>query len=304
MKEVIEAFGGAVQLADFYSKPSMEYDQFVYPLMESGCPVILNVRGRNFSTPQDPHRSEEFGHALAVMGHTLNTDRWEPEARGGYGSYCRENYVPAVSWTDHLIINDDNFGMFVTLPTDSLRNLLIPQKNPGLHAAAAMGIVPKEVKLSGLFAEQRAAWAFAKLAKPGAFSPPPYWLQKLAGGPLVCRTILQTRGQYVQHLAATLAPIGQALTPPLQANLCQLPPWLWVVELTVPQLYAANRHKAADVILDATAEEATHMSGVSLMAMRLPGHFVFFNAKVGHSFPITGHTPLISKNDEIRLCDW
>jgi len=304
MKQVIESIGGAVQIANFYIKPSMEYDHFVYPLMESGCPVILNVRGQSFSVPHTP-QSQEIVHALAIMGHTLNTDRWEPEARGGYGSYHRETYVPAAAWTDHLIINDDNFGMLVTLPTDCLRNLLIPDKNPGLHAAEAVGIVPKEVKLGGLLAEEWATSVFVRLIDPvKQFNPVPYWLDRLVKGPLACRTTLQTRDQYISHIEAMTKLLGKILEPALKTELQALPYWLWISELTLPQLYTANRHKIADVILNAEADEKMHSSGASLLAMRLPGYWGFWHTKKNYSFPVTGHTALIAQVDEVRLCDW
>ena len=307
MSSVIQALGGTVQLANFYSRPSMEYDQFVYPLMESGCPVILNVHGRSFLERSASPRSEEFGHALAVIGHTINTDRWEPEARSGYGSYQKQRdlYLPAVAWTDHLIISDDNFGMMVTLPTDSLRNLLIPDKNPALHAAEAIGIVPKGVKLWGYMAEQRAAEIFRGI-NPRLFDTEPYWMAKLRSGPLVCRTILQRRREYIVHLQEmhTLAGNAGSFSQGLQTELAALPRRVWVTELSIPQLYTANRHKVADVLIDASADETLHTSGGSLAAVRLPGYIWFAKSKNGYAWPITGHTPLIAQCDEPRLCDW
>ena len=51
--------------------------------------------------------------------------------------------------------------MYSTLPSDMLRNFIVPTKNPYLHAAMAVTIIPKGVTIHGYVAEQSAT----KIAK-------------------------------------------------------------------------------------------------------------------------------------------
>ena len=150
LEQVICQIGGRIISADFVQNTFVEYDQFIYPFVESACPVILGIEGWDFRS------SSRINHVVSVLGHTLNSDRWEPEARSGYGGFPVEPYTPVTGWIGHYIINDDNFGMYVTLPSDMLRNYLVPSKNPNLHATMALAIVPQDVQISGLSAERMA----------------------------------------------------------------------------------------------------------------------------------------------------
>ena len=124
LEAVVHRLEGRTISADFVQNTAVEYDQFIYPFVESACPVILGIEGRNF------HSSSIISHAVSVLGHTLNSDRWEPEARPGYGGLQAQPYIPATGWIGHYIINDDNFGMYLTLPSDMLRTTLSHQKTP------------------------------------------------------------------------------------------------------------------------------------------------------------------------------
>ena len=199
LETVVRQLGGRTVSADFVQNTSVEYDQFIYPFVESACPVILGIEGWNFS------RSSIISHVVSVLGHTLNSDRWEPEARSGYGGFPAESYTPVTAWVGHYIINDDNFGMYVTLPSDMLRNYLVPSKNPNLHATRAIAIVPSGVRLSGLLAEGMAVSFVQSLARSEWMDQfviflkqtglPVIWLKRLAqqSSKIVSRTLLQTK---------------------------------------------------------------------------------------------------------------
>lgn len=209
IRAVIHRLGWKTIFADFTKNVSAKYDQFIYPFIESSYPVILGIEGQDFL-----HESK-FGHAVSVLGHTLNSDRWEPEAQPVYRKLQAQPYIPATGWIGHYIINDDNFGMYLTLPSDMLKVPLpkLPEKNLNLYAKMAIAIVPQEVQTPGWFAEQMAVRTIHRLVEimqrlinnqPGM--PSFIWIERLAQQPqgiisrTVSRTLLQTRGSYTEHI--------------------------------------------------------------------------------------------------------
>ncbi len=176
IKGVVQKLGHQVFTAEFITNPGIDYDEFVYPLIESSCPVVLGIV------------KPDIAHVVAVLGHTLNSDRWA-EARHTYGAFPRHPYIPTASWADHFIVSDDNFGMYVTLPTESIRNLLVPKHNPNLHAAIAVGLTPLAGKISGYLAEQSAAALGNNIIISTVAPPSNRWLTHLqskdSGGQLI-----------------------------------------------------------------------------------------------------------------------
>jgi hypothetical protein len=102
----------------------------------------------------DRNSNTRIGHVVTVLGHTSNFDRWKPEADRGYGNFPLRPYISSAEWCDHYVINDDNYGMYSTLPSEAIRNFMVPNRNPFPHASMAITIVPKEVTIHGYMAEQ------------------------------------------------------------------------------------------------------------------------------------------------------
>ncbi len=253
LEDVVSQLGGRTISADFVQDTSVEYDQFIYPFVESACPVILGIEGRD-------SRNEIINHVVSVLGHTLNSDRWEPEARVGYSGLQAQPYIPATGWTGHYIINDDNFGMYLTLPSDMLRNFLVPSKNPNLHARIAVAIVPSGVQFSGLWAEGIAVRITQFLIKITKIQHPPIWLKRLAqqSGKIVSRTLLQTKESYRQYIDSLVQDGHTTLTPEIEQRFENMPEHIWVSEITLPHLYTGNKHKLGDVIIRANATDEEH----------------------------------------------
>ncbi len=78
IQAVVKALGLKAISANF-PNPGADYSEYVYPLIESRMPVILGI-----GVPRD---GETSGHVVSVLGHTVNSDRWEPQARSGYVSF-------------------------------------------------------------------------------------------------------------------------------------------------------------------------------------------------------------------------
>ena len=298
LEKVIHQLGGRIISANFVQNPAVEYDQFIYPFVESACPVILGIEGWDF------HSGSRINHVVSVLGHTLNSDRWEPEARTGYGGFPREPYTSVTGWIGHYIINDDNFGMYVTLPSDMLRNYLVPSKNPNLHATGAIAIVPRDVQISGLSAEEMAV----RIARSLIFriqNPPLVWLKRLAqqASNIVSRTLLKTKASYKQYIDGLVQNEQLILTPEIEQRLDDMPEHIWVSELTLSHLYLGNKHKLGDVIIRANATDEEYLAGESFELAWFPG-FIYFGSD--HKFfpwNVQTHLPLI-RDEEIPLLEW
>jgi hypothetical protein len=297
IKRVVQKVGHQVFTAEFIDNPGIDYDEFVYPLIESSCPVVLGIMGPGVA------------HVVAVLGHTLNSDRWA-EARHTYGAFPRYPYIPTASWTDHFIVSDDNFGMYVTLPTESIRNLLVPKHNPNLHAALAVGLTPLAGKISGYLAEQSAAsignHIIVRTAAPTSNrwlthlqireSPKPGVSEGQLVNPIVCRTMMCLKKQYVDLMTLAEDERNYKLNAgEIDLLNKSLPDCFWVTEITTANLYSGNKHKLGDIItlVDPTDDQILKQeyhcfAWLTGICWHGPG---LKNAPINWS--IKGHIPLI-----------
>ena len=282
MANVVDRLGGCLQRINFLENTAVEYDQFIYPLVESSCPTILCIEGFNV------RGGRPVMHAVAVLGHTVNTDRWV-QARQGYGSFPIKPYFSAAEWCDHFIINDDNYGMYVTLPSDMVRNLIVPTKNPSLHAVAAFGIIPKGVTVPGYRAEQECVrFAKTQIAKmkglvekagdPLLPENARVWLDRLQGDNIVCRTLLQNKREYLNYIKSLEHESGGKVTAEQQKSFQSLPEYVWVSEISLPDIYNGNKAKLGDVVIDASASKEAVAAGDSVIVSWFPG-FIRFGVK-------------------------
>jgi hypothetical protein len=250
IKRVVQKVGHQVFTAEFIDNPGIDYDEFVYPLIESSCPVVLGIVRPGIA------------HVVAVLGHTLNSDRWA-EARHTYGAFPRYPYIPTTSWADHFIFSDDNFGMYMTLPTEGIRNLLVPKHNPNLHAAIAVGLTPLTGILSGYLAEQSAASIGNHIISSTVAPTSNRWLTHLQIrespkngstdgeliNPIVCRTLMCSKTQYVALMTQAEDERNYKLNPgEIDLLNKSLPDRFWVTEISTANLYSGNKHKLGDII--------------------------------------------------------
>jgi len=311
IQQVLQTLGLTSHHADFRANLRTSYASFVYPFVDSRLPLILGIE------------AQDVQHVVAVLGHTLNSDRWAAEAKQGYGCYPISPYIPSVSWADHFLINDDNFGMHITLPAEMVQNLIVPRLNPNLHAAMAIGVVPSGTSLFGWLAEESAAGlAFDVLAKTKPM-PANRWLVHLRDlilkarktlkqsrppiSTIVCRTLLRARGDYLAALEGVVDSNGNSLQMGERQFLHEwLPEWFWVTEITLPNLYMANKRKLGDVIsrVDATREEV--LGRESIPFLWLPGIALWYSGGWNdEQWSLTGHVPLLrAGNVEAPLLEW
>jgi len=285
MASVIKKLGWEPQVADFVANPAVDYDDFIYPVVESGCPTILGIQ------------NQVTAHVLAVLGHTLNTDRWSPEARHGYGGLPLSPYIGTSAWTDHFIVSDDNFGMYVTLPTDSVRNLLIPKYNPNLHAGIAIGLMPQSVTINGYQTERLAAWMAQRLVSLTQATPDNRWLLllKVPGQNMVCRTFLCAKKRYLEVMKNVQDDQKRTLSVFELKNLeALLPNEFWTTEITLPNLYCGNKRKLGDILSHVSGSDADLFAGKLAFFGWLPGvAWPKGLLSPGEPWPLFGHVPLL-----------
>ncbi|MGA2915260.1 MAG: hypothetical protein ABSE89_04475 [Sedimentisphaerales bacterium] len=288
MTRVIEALGFRVHSANFLENTNIEYDHFLYPSLESRCPTILFVEG------WDVIGGRSIAHVVTVLGHTLNSDRWEPEARTGYGNYPIQPYISTSSWCDHFIICDDNYGMYVTLPTEVIRNYIVPSKNPRLHASAVVSIVPTEIQIPGYFVEQFAMSIARKLLEKVKLVQTNVWLERMQTPNLTCRTLLQRGVDYKKFIQGVNKQLSDKQLSDKQLQcLNALPEYVWISEISLPHIYAGNKHKLGDVVIRANATPQECLNGQGLAFAWFPGFVQLGSSPDAEQWPINSHVPLI-----------
>ncbi len=285
MVQVLEAAGARCFQAD-YSQPTTNpppFQKYVYGSIESGFPAILI-----FGTT-DPSGNL---HAVPVFGHTFNQDTWVPSADLSYFKIGTGTiYIPSESWLSMFITHDDNWGSNYCIPRHYLRVKQAPpagQAPPQLGQSASecvahvISTMPNEVRLNPIRAEVIGAdYLFTILPQL-----PPYgnqWAKRLsfyAGQHLlVLRPFLLGRDEYVKHLGEVRDWQGKPITRHWLAILKRLLPdeRIWMIELSVPELFSANLRKVGEVLLRAEVSPTVGRDLTSFILARLPGYFALYD---------------------------
>ncbi len=252
IRKVLDNFTLRYTEMNFISNPNMEYDETIYRYIESGFPTLLI-----FST-------KDSLHVVTVLGHTLNSDLWRPEAEVVYTKpfYDTSNqiiYQPAAAWVDHFIIHDDNFGMYLCLPVEALKRITIPKYDPTFRVYHAVMITPPNITTSAYAAELASVIVSKHIilkykgSKAGIIND---WLQRIllldqTKMASVVRTMLVNRDDYAMTLD-DIDFMGNAFTQSEKAELLRdLPPVFWLSEISLPDLYCANKTKVIDFFFPA-----------------------------------------------------
>ncbi len=293
---IVQFVGWKEHVAEFYLNPAIDYEAFIYPMIESGCPTILGIE------------NARTAHVLAVLGHTWNSDRWSPEANHGYGAFPINPYISTSAWADHFIVSDDNFGMYSTLPTEAIRNILVPKHNPNLHASLAIGMMPAGVTISGYGAEQKAAGLASKVLQLTQVTPQNKWFEMLQNDPsqkLVCRTLLGQKTKYISAMSGVADDQGKQLS---QAEIARLhtclPDRFWITEITVPNLYTANKRKLGDIISPASGSQHDFLAGAMTLFFWFPGLSWYNGSPALLGWSLFGHIPILRETQNRSSLEW
>jgi hypothetical protein len=278
MQQVLEAAGARCFPAD-YSNPSANsppFQKYIYGSIESGYPAIVI-----FGTT-DPSGSL---HAVPVFGHTLNQDTWVPNADFSYFKIGTGTiYIPSESWLSMFVAHDDNWGSNYCIPRQYLRAkpkaaaASAPEESAFQCVAHVIGTMPKEVQLNPVRAEIIGAdYLFTILPQLPPDKNP--WAQRLSfyakAHLLVLRPYLLDPAEYTAHLEKVKDwqgnPVRETLIGALRANLTK--ERLWMIELSVPELFSANLRKVGEVLIRAEVLPPGDRDLTSFVLARLPGYF-------------------------------
>jgi hypothetical protein len=103
------------------------------------------------------------------------------------------------------------------------------------------------------------------------------WTRRLrehvAEGLVVFRPVLVTTTEYASHLGRVEDWSGQRIDPDMVSILEDLPvKTMWMVEISVPELFSANLRKLGEVLIRAEKNPGSERLKAFFMA-RLPGYF-------------------------------
>lgn len=268
-------------------RKDLPYQKYAYAGLESGGGAMVGFR----------LAGDDRRHIIPIYGHTFNKDTWVPDANVSYFEIGADlGYIPSESWTSSFIAHDDNFGANFCIPRLYIENAnvfyIIELYQPGVRYS---GVKAEAVALSILYSLLR--------EHTGEMNR---WLQRLQQWTQHKRVVLRSqsmhRDEYIDHLQ-TISDWEDnreniEFVTSLQAS---LPEFLWVVEVSTPQLFPANERKLGEILLDATKplEDESVYSSLFVVA-RLPGIYMFGGEVDGNSPNITvtesrlkSHTPLI-----------
>lgn len=299
---VLQHFGLPAVTENYVEHPDLDYRRFVHSILEAGYGVILGFRAM------------AGGHALAIIGHTFNSDMYAAEAEFAYfhppGVFAYHN---AFSYVDHWIVQDDNFGPYYCAGTDLFRRITLPSYDPVQRPMFAVGILPRRSSRGALNAEAYASmqlawlleaignrgprwyrklWAAARVKVPltGPRRRPRQWLAKEP----VLRTFMGRRREYIDALREARDWEGRSFSPATLALLEGiLPDRFWLTEVSLPDLYATNKRKLADIIEDWRVPKRKGALWEGFIAARLPGQLVLTQQRIRIPCRVEGHIRLL-----------
>ena len=243
--------------------PPLDYQHILYGSVESGYPALLG-----FST-------EKSAHIIPVIGHTFNEDTWAPDAASTYFKIGDSTkYIPSELWVSNYLCHDDNFGSYYCIPRQYLRStrqITVIAATP--YGAKYDAIVAEALGLRYLY------MLLGELAKENKTSQ---WARRLVRaltdnrGRIVLRAIYMHSDEYIKHLSSisgwddsTISPeLIAALKKNLKENLC-------IVEISLPELFPANRRKLGEIVLNPNSDVNTKEDTAAFRFARILGKTYF-----------------------------
>jgi len=287
------------------------YWRFIYSIIESGYPVLVFFTARGAR------------HVICAIGHTLNSDIWDEEAKLAYSGAPRAEYLSTVSWADHFIVHDDNYGMYFSMAAKALSPTT--KKGGPFQVTEALGIVPANIELGPLEAEFLASVAL-RFVYEGPLKDC-YWLRALRqeeatwGKWVVLRTLFTSKALYEQHLHDMEDAEGNFLTKrEIKAIIQQkVPEHFWITEVSLTDIYTANKHKLGEMLfkladpgIKSEDSHSTYMEKLfsACIAIRLPGNIII--PRVGqkrisltlYETNLTGHVSLLRTCRPVPPLEW
>jgi len=267
---ILESFGIKYDDIDYIatnksgvSQP-IPYSKVLYAGIENGLGGLLGFELSTTGVKGDKH-------IIPFYGHTFNQDTWVPRASIAYfrvGDSTR--YISSEEWMSSLIGHDDNFGSNYCVP----RRYIEPSQ-----VKYVVALRPPNTAYSAISAEAIAADCLYSTLNTLEHIDA-YWIQRLIyhinSQDVVLRTLYVNRNQYVAHLRESADWKGLTEDTSILDNFASsLPEHLWMVEVSIPELFPANYRKLGEIILDACVSLDPFPPKVQLWILaRLPGLYL------------------------------
>lgn len=278
---------------------SVPFQKYLYGSIESGYPALL---GFSFGDVKEELDNEEDieGHIIPIIGHTFNEDTWVPNADTSYFSVGGTRYVPSESWVSSYICNDDNFGSHYCLP----RKYLTKKNDPFV-----VEILPPKAKYDATDAQLIAIDHLYSLAMNINVEERNKWLQRLVNaienenGWVVLRPIFLTGTKYLDHLKSLKVwDSSEAVNPKILSALDGMAKGsYWVIEVSLPELFPANRAKLGEVVLNADVDKSP--PGLQVEFARLPGFLYVMQSNKKSGTMVATYPTGVNTHSQIYLCD-
>lgn len=251
------------------------YQKCIYDGVESGIGSLLFIEyGKDTKTGR---------HVLPVYGHTFNSNTWVPDAESSYFIMGKGvGYMPSDLWTGDFIAHDDNFGC----------NFCIPRKHiADQNAYYAMSLHKPREMLDAHIAEIASLFILSFWAS--VLDNNNIWnrqiINLLPAAPVegivprfVFRTVTIPSAEYIAVIANEKDGRGNTEAQSLISALgaMRLPERLMVVELSLPQLFPANKRKIGEFVFDAGKLADVDVRATINTAFcfgRMPGEYLYFD---------------------------
>jgi hypothetical protein len=245
-------------------------ERVVYHYIESGLPVLLGIPTRR------------SGHALVATGHTFDPDEWWPEAGVSYYQQRHSGgpYHCSTTWVCEFLVNDDNFGPYMTVSKDYLSVM------SNVSKLVVVVPIPKGVNFKGEDAEVyshallRDDYFREALKRFPANSSSAKWAKifwkEYDSQNVVLRTFLTESKKIIQSYKADDYPKDFMKL----VKSIRMPDLVWITELSLPHLFSQHRKLLGRIIIDSTT---TPLFGEpAYMIIRLPGQLIVRDKNDNH----------------------
>lgn len=303
---ILADYGLSIRGVNFFEQPNIQYDDYIYNYVESRCPVLLIFR-----------TGDKMSHVVSVSGHTLNSDIWKSDAEPAYSREpSRLPYKSASAWVDNFIIHDDNFGMYLCLPVDSLKRRTSPKEDPTFRAEIAIAIIPSDVTTPANEASIAAALIVRDTisdlhANKNIIEE---WTDRIRRTPkksIVIRTLLVSKADYMQNLKLEDFQEDKFSEKEQEQLVRDLPDRFWLSEMTLSDLYTTNKSKIIDFFYGCSNpplnQETLHLVYSRWIQIRFPGSLI---KRIGTPsndpirMSVKSHYPLFRFRGINQTSDW
>ncbi|TVM03342.1 MAG: hypothetical protein CV087_05605 [Candidatus Brocadia sp. WS118] len=278
----------------------MRVQSRIYKSIEVGCPAFVGFTWKEQRKPE--FGEEQEGHAISIFGHTFNDDTWVPRAATQYFTVGRSaRYVSSEEWTSTYIGHDESLGSNYCIPRWYLIN------NPDITSIHVLAVLPNNAELDPVEAEAITICCLDEIMVQQFENTKQYlWFNRLKaaveGQTVVLRSLFLSGERYLDHLAEIRGWNDRQIEC-IDKNTIEdlrkvLKGFFWIVEISVQELFPANRRKLGEIVLKATKASREDGDYSNFVFARLPGTFVYPQV-LGKLIPLVTSPSQIGSHTEL-----